>query len=144
MKVYLDSSALVAWFDPNNPHHRRVVAWRDSAEGVEFVTNRLLELECGHYFRQNRAEHAAAARQAYTQSVAASRFHRQKDSPLNWMRETDAASRRQRQDVECGFWDLCHVAAAKSGGWLFVTADRAQRGAADLEGLETVYVGPKA
>lgn len=143
MKTYLDSSALVAWFDPNNPHYRRVVAWREDV-AAEFVFNRLLDLECSHYFRQNRAEHAGLAMHAFNQAVAARRFHFQSVSPLDLFRDADLASRRLGRSVRCGFWDLCHISAAQRGGWVFVSADRAQTEAAEIEGLETVFVGPKS
>lgn len=144
MIAYADSSALAAWFDAHNPHHRRVAVWRESSGGVEFAFNRLLQLECGHYFRRNQGEYAAQARQSFTQAEAARRFHFDSANPLEIMRRAEAFSRQHAGEIECGFWDLCHVVAALRSGWLFVTADRKQFAAAELAGLEAVYVGPKA
>jgi len=143
MIAYLDSSALVAWFDPHSPHHRRVTAWREDAAGAQFAFNRLLQLECGHYFRRNRGEYAAAARQAFAQAEAARRFHFDATSPVELMPQAETLSRQHGSELGCGFWDLCHVAAAARAGWLFVTADRQQAAAAELAGVDTVFVGPK-
>lgn len=144
MIAYLDSSALTAWFDPGNPHCLRVLAWREKVAPVEFVLNQLLRWECGHYFRHARGDHADVARQAYRQAEAARRFRLQSINPLSAMQAADKFSHAHGDSVECGFWDLCHVMAARRDRLPFVTADRRQRGAAALAGLDVVYVGPPA
>jgi predicted nucleic acid-binding protein len=144
MTAYLDSSALTAWFDPGNPHCQRVLAWRQRHSPVEFAWNRILQLECGHYFRRAAGDYADTARQAFNQAEAARRFHVQTLNPLALMQAAERLSRKYGEEIKCGFWDLCHLAAAARDGLLFATADRKQFAAAELVGLEAVYLGPSA
>jgi predicted nucleic acid-binding protein len=138
---YLDTSALVAWFDPGNPHCRQMLAWREKERsGVVPAYNRMLQLESRHYMGRLTHQYAGVAWNAFRAFEGARLFewHRLEFSSLFERAEDLSASHKPR--IQCGFWDLCHAVAALRWQLHFVTCDRRQSEAALLLGVKTTLI----
>jgi predicted nucleic acid-binding protein len=49
-------------------------------------------------------------------------------------------SQSHKPKLQCGFWDLCHIVAARKAGLPFVTCDVRQSEAAKVTGLKTTLI----
>jgi hypothetical protein len=49
-------------------------------------------------------------------------------------------SQMHKPKLQCGFWDLCHVVAARKAGLPFVTCDVRQCEAAKVIGVKTTLI----
>lgn len=140
MTYYLDTSALVAWFHPGNPHCRPLLAWREK-HSVELAYNRMLQLEAGHYLRKLSDAYAAIAWNAF-RAVETMRLYQWHAVAFSSVFErAEQISQRHKAKIQCGFWDLCHVVAALREELPLVTADRKQKDAAELLGLKVTLIG---
>lgn len=135
MKLYADTSALVAWFNPSDEFAPAVTAWFRS-RAPEFFWNPLLRIELRHNLRRLSGKYAAIAWHAYRASETSQRlklgFHRLSDL-LEW---GDELSARHASNSTAGTWDFVHVAAAQHvRAEAFVTCDVAQAKLARDAGL---------
>lgn len=135
MKIYADTSVLVAWFNPADEFAVAVTSWcRDRAP--EFAWNSLLQIELRHNLRRLPGNYAAIAWHAYRTSESSQRLklglHRLSDL-LEW---GDELSARYAQNSTAGTWDFVHVAAAQHvRAETFITCDSAQAELARSAGL---------
>jgi predicted nucleic acid-binding protein len=140
MKVYADTSALIAWFNPADEFAPAVTSWC-RARSPEFYWNPLLRLELRHNLRRLSGKYAAVAWHAYRASETAQRLksgiHRLTDL-LEW---GDELSARHAQHSSAGTWDFVHVAAAQHvRAGVFITCDVAQAELARVAGLSHVHL----
>jgi len=140
MKIYADTSVLIAWFHPADEFAPAVTAWcRDHAP--EFCWNSLLRMELRHNLRKLSGNYAPAAWHAYRASETAQKLrlasHRLPDL-LEW---GDELSARHARHSLAGTWDFVHVAAAQHARpETFITCDAAQAELARLAGLTPVHL----
>ena len=140
MKVYADTSVLIAWFYPSDEFAASVTDWcRDRVS--EFCWNPLLRVELRHNLRRLSGKYASVAWHAYRASETSNRLrlglHRLPDL-LEW---GDELSARQASKTAAGTWDCVHVAAAQHArAQIFATCDVAQAELAQLAGLPKVHL----
>jgi predicted nucleic acid-binding protein len=141
MTHYCDSSALLAWFDPGNPHFRVVERWRDKERGaVVPCYNRLLQVEVSHALRRLDHAYSGVAWHAF-RAWEVGRFSEWQKLDLARLTDrADSLSQDYKPALQCGFWDLCHVAAARMANVMLVTCDKVQSEAAEAIGLKTVLL----
>lgn len=140
MKIYADTSALIAWFHPADDFAPLVTAWCQE-HSLEFSWNLLLRIELRHNLRQLGGKYAAVAWHAYRASETSQKLrlasHRLPDL-LEW---GDELSARYAQHAQAGTWDYVHVAAAQRvRAEIFVTCDAAQAELARLAGLARIHL----
>ena len=141
MTHYLDTSAFVAWFDPENPHCRRVMTWREKqSAAVTVCYNRILQLEARHYLRRLVHSHAALAWNAFRAWESARLYDWQKLDFSTLFEQSEDLSQLHKPNLTCGFWDLCHVVAARKAEVPFVTCDLRQDSAATVIGVKTTLI----
>ena len=135
MKIYADTSVLVAWFNPADEFAPAVTSWcRERAP--EFFWNPLLRAELRHNLRRLSGKYAAVAWHAYRAAETSQRLkssvHRLNDY-LEW---GDELSARCAADFAAGTWDFVHVAAAQHlRAEIFITCDVAQAEVAGVAGV---------
>lgn len=135
MKIYADTSALLAWFNPADEFAVVVTSWcRERTP--EFYWNPLLRIELRHNLRLIPGTYSAIAWHAYRASETSQRLklgiHRMPDL-LEW---GDELSARHARESTAGTWDFIHVAAAqRARAEIFVTCDAAQADLARIAGL---------
>ena len=135
MKIYADTSALVAWFNPADEFAPAVTSWcRERAP--EFCWNPLLRIELRHNLRRLSGKYASVAWHAYRSAETSQRLkseiHRVSDL-LEW---GDELSARYAADFAAGTWDFVHVAAALHfRAEIFITCDAAQADLARTAGV---------
>jgi predicted nucleic acid-binding protein len=135
MKIYADTSALIAWFNPADEFAPAVTSWcRERTP--EFCWNPLLRIELRHNLRRLSGKYAAVAWQACRAAETSQRLksgvHRLNDY-LEW---GDELSARCAPDFAAGTWDFVHVAAAQHlRAEIFITCDVAQAEVADVAGV---------
>lgn len=135
MKIYADTSALLAWFNPSDEFAPAVTSWcRERAP--DFHWNSLLRTELRHNLRLIPGTYAAIAWHAYRASETSQRLklgiHRISDL-LEW---GDELSARHAKGSAAGTWDFIHVAAAQRvRAEIFITCDVAQAQLARIVGL---------
>jgi predicted nucleic acid-binding protein len=140
MKIYADTSALIAWFHPADELAPAVTSWcRNRAP--EFYWNSLLRIELRHNLRRLTRNYAAAAWHAYRASETSQKLkladHRLPEL-LEW---GDELSARHAQHATAGTWDFVHVAAAQHvRAEVFITCDAAQAKLARIAGLAQVHL----
>jgi predicted nucleic acid-binding protein len=140
MKIYADTSALVAWFNPADEFAPVVTAWcRERAP--EFHWNPLLRVELRHNLRRLSGKYAAIAWHAYRASETSPRLklgiHRLSDL-LEW---GDELSARHAKHSTAGTWDFVHIAAVQHvRAEIFITCDGAQAELARTAGLRRVHL----
>lgn len=139
MKIYADTSALIAWFNPADEFALAVTAW-GRERSPEFFWNPLLRAELRHNLRRLSGSYAAVAWHAYRAAETSQRLkigvHRLPDY-LEW---GDELSARCAPDFTAGTWDFVHVAAAQHlRAEIFITCDVAQAEVARLAGI-TVHL----
>jgi predicted nucleic acid-binding protein len=140
MKLYADTSVLIAWFHPTDEFAPSVTVWCRS-RSPEFCWNPFLRTELRHNLRRLSGEYAATAWHAYRASESSNRLrmgvHRLNDL-LEW---GDELSARFAANNAAGTWDFVHVAAAQhAGAQAFITCDVAQAELARLAGLPAVHL----
>jgi predicted nucleic acid-binding protein len=140
MKIYADTSALIAWFHPADEFAQAVTDWCRE-RSPEFSWNPLLRIELRHNLRRLSGKYAAAAWHAYQASETSRKLrleiHRLSDL-LEW---GDELSARHAQSSHAGTWDFIHVAAAhhvRAG--MFLTCDAAQAELARVAGLTRIHL----
>jgi predicted nucleic acid-binding protein len=142
MTYYLDTSAFVAWFDPRNPHCRPMMAWREKqSSGVVPAYNRLLQLESRHYLRRLTHGDAGLAWNAFRAFEGMRLFDWAKLDFSALFEQSEDISRLHKGKLQCGFWDLCHIVAARKGDLPFTTCDLRQSEAAKVLGLKVTLIG---
>jgi len=140
MKIYADTSALIAWFNPADEFAPAVTAWcRERAP--EFCWNPLLRVELRHNLRRLSGKYAAIAWHAYRAGETSQRLklgvHRLSDL-LEW---GDELSARHSSRSAAGTWDFIHIAAAQRVEVdAFITCDAAQAELARVVGLPKVQL----
>jgi predicted nucleic acid-binding protein len=140
MKIYADTSVLIAWFHPADEFAVAVTAWCRS-RSPEFFWNPLLRAELRHNLRRLSGDYAAVAWHSYRAAETSNRLrpglHRLPDL-LEW---GDELSARHAADSTAGTWDFVHVAAAlHARPQTFITCDVAQAELARLAGLSEVHL----
>ncbi len=140
MRIYADTSVLVAWFHPADVFAKPVTEWCRQ-QAPEFCWNPLLRAELRHNLRRLSGSYAAAAWHAYRGSETSNRLqmglHRLADM-LEW---GDELSARHAARSSAGTWDCVHVAAAQhSRARMFLTCDAAQSELARLAKLPQVHL----
>lgn len=136
MRIYADTSALIAWFHPGDEFAQQVTTWfREKA--ADFCWNELLRLELRHNLRRLSGTYAAIAWHAYRASETGQKLRldgRRVSDLLEW---GDELSARHAIESTAGTWDFVHVAAAQHArADVFVTCDEAQAKLADLCNLK--------
>jgi predicted nucleic acid-binding protein len=141
MTHYLDTSAFVAWFDPCNPHCRPVFAWREKEEdGLTPAYNRMLQVEARHYFSRLTHSHAGLAWNAFRAFESRRLYDWVKLDFSGLFELCEDLSQSHKPKLQCGFWDLCHIVAARKAGLPFVTCDVRQSEASKMIGLNTTLI----
>jgi predicted nucleic acid-binding protein len=140
MKIYADTSALVAWFNPADEFAHAVTSWCRE-RSPEFYWNPFLRIELRHSLRRLSGKYATIAWQAYRLSETSQHLkpgiHRLSDL-LDW---GDELSARQAGNNAAGTWDFVHVAAAQHvRAEIFMTCDNAQAELARTVGLPRVQL----
>jgi predicted nucleic acid-binding protein len=140
MKIYADTSALIAWFNPADEFAPIVTSWCRE-RSPEFFWNPLLQVELRHNLRRLSGKYATIAWHAYRTSETSQRLklgvHRLPDL-LEW---GDELSARHAKSSTAGTWDFVHVAAAQHvRAEMFITCDSAQSELAHMAGLSHVQL----
>ena len=140
MKIYADTSVLIAWFHPADEFAEAVTKWcRNAAQ--DFSWNILLRAELRHNLRRLSTAYATVAWQAYRASEATGRLRLDVAKPGDLLEWGDELSARHSRKTTAGTWDCVHVAAAQhSRSEIFITCDVAQAELARLAGLEKVHL----
>jgi predicted nucleic acid-binding protein len=140
MKVYADTSALIAWFHPADEFAQAVTDWCRE-RSLEFSWNPLLRMELRHNLRRLTGKYAAPAWHAYRASETSRKLTmgiQRRSDLLEW---GDELSARHAQSSSAGTWDFVHVAAAQHvRDEIFITCDAAQAALARLAGLTQVHL----
>jgi len=126
VKIYADTSVLIAWFHPADDFAPTVVPWCRSRQ-IEFCWNSILRLEVRHSLRRLKGTYATTAWRAYRASETAGLL-RIDPEPLAVLFDWgDELSARHAQKSGAGTWDFLHVAiAAHLEAEVFLTCDVAQ------------------
>jgi predicted nucleic acid-binding protein len=140
MKIYADTSALIAWFHPADEFAEAVTDWcRERTP--EFSWNPILRMELRHNLRKLSGKYAAAAWHAYRGSEISRRLRMDSDRLSDVFERADELSARHAQGSRAGTWDVVHIAAAqRTKIEFFVTCDAAQAELASLSGIAHVHL----
>jgi predicted nucleic acid-binding protein len=140
MKIYADTSALIAWFHPADEFALAVTDWcRDRSP--EFCWNPLLRMELRHNLRRLSGSYAAPAWHAYRASETTRKLRLEIHSLTGLLEKADELSARHAQSCHAGTWDFAHVGAAQQArAEVFITCDAAQAELARLAGLTQVLL----
>jgi predicted nucleic acid-binding protein len=138
MRIYADTSVLVAWFHPADQFAEPVTQWcREKA--AEFSWNPLLRIELRHNLRRLSGSYAAIAWHAYRSSETANHLRIGLDPLAHLLEWGDELSARLAARTTAGTWDCVHVAAAQHDrAQVFATCDTAQAELARLAKLPRV------
>lgn len=138
MKIYADTSALVAWFNPADQFAAAVTTWcRERAP--EFCWNLLLRVELRHNLRRLSGKYAAIAWHAYRAAETSQRLKLGIDRLPDLIEWGDELSARHAKTSVAGTWDFIHVAAAqRAGARTFITCDKAQAELARIAGVADI------
>ena len=140
MKIYADTSALVAWFHPADEFAVAVTGWCRE-RSPEFTWNPLLRIELRHNLRRLSGKYAAAAWHAYRASETSGRLRLEVHRLPNLLEWGDELSARHAQRSPAGTWDFVHVAAAQHvRAEVFITCDVAQAELARAAGIAKVHL----
>jgi predicted nucleic acid-binding protein len=135
MKIYADTSALVAWFNPADEFAPEVTAWCRS-RAPEFAWNLLLRIELRHNLRRLSGDYAAVAWHAYRASETSLRLKLGLERLAELLEWGDELSARHVNVSKAGTWDFVHVATAQHVRTeIFITCDVAQAELARYAGL---------
>jgi predicted nucleic acid-binding protein len=135
MKIYADTSALIAWFNPADEFAPAVTSW--CRERVpEFYWNPLLRIELRHNLRRLSGRYAAIAWHAYRTAETSQRLKSDVHRVANLLEWGDELSARHVKKTAAGTWDFVHVAAAQHArAEIFITCDKAQAELARAAGM---------
>lgn len=140
MRVYADTSVLVAWFHPADQFAERVTEWC-RREVVDFYWNRLLRVELRHNLRRLSGRYAAIAWNAYRASETSGHLQMGLQRLADLLDWGDELSGRHAALTSAGTWDCVHVAAAQHcRAEVFATCDAAQAELARLARLPRVQL----
>ena len=140
MKVYADTSVLVAWFHPADQFAQPVTEWCRQRV-VEFCWNPFLRAEVRQNLRRLSGRYAGIAWQAYRASESSQRLQMGLERLAELLERGDELSARYAAQTTAGTWDCVHVAAAQhSRAQIFATCDAAQAELARLAKLRNVQV----
>jgi predicted nucleic acid-binding protein len=144
MKIYADTSALVAWFHPADEFANAVTSWcRERAP--EFCWNPLLRIELRHNLRRLSGNYGAVAWHAYRASETSRRLKSGVERLADLLEWGDELSARHVKSSAAGTRDFVHVAAAQHArATVFITCDIAQAQLAHLAGLRMVHLFKQA
>ncbi len=135
MKIYADTSALVAWFNPADGFAPAVTSWCRS-RGPELLWNPLLRMELRHSLRRLSGKYAAIAWHAYRASETSQRLKPGLERLADLLEWGDELSARHANISAAGTWDFVHVAVAQHvGAEVLITCDIAQAELARRVGL---------
>jgi predicted nucleic acid-binding protein len=140
MKIYADTSALIAWFNPADEFALSVTTWcRERAP--EFCWNLVLRAELRHNLRRLSGKYAAIAWHAYRSSETSRRLKLGIHRLPELLERGDELSANYAKGCQAGTWDFIHVAAAEHvGAEVFITCDAAQAELARAAGLPKVQL----
>ena len=126
MITYADSSALVAWFHPQDEFALQVTLW--VKENVtDFVWNPILRAEVRHNLRKIRSSYARTAWNALRASEKGGRLSYGREKLQDLLEHADDLSAEKALAVPAGTWDFFHVAAAlRVRAQAFATCDKLQ------------------
>ena len=140
MKIYADTSALLAWFYPADPFAEDVTTWCRAKE-PEFCWNVFLRAELRHNLRRLTGKYAAVAWHGYRASETGKRLRLDLHSAGEFLAWADEISARCAASAHAGTWDCLHVAAAQQSRVdIFATCDVAQADLARAAGLKKVHL----
>jgi predicted nucleic acid-binding protein len=140
MKIYADTSALIAWFHPADEFAQAVTDWCRK-RSPEFFWNPLLRIELRHHLRRLSGKYAAAAWHAYRASETSRKLRLEIHRLSDLLERGDELSARHAQSSQAGTWDFVHVAAAQQvRAEIFITCDAAQAELARIAGLAQVHL----
>jgi len=140
MRVYADTSVLVAWFHPADQFAQPVTEWCRE-RSAEFCWNPLLRAELRHNLRRLAGDYAPTAWHAYRASETSNRLHLGSERLNELLEWGDELSARLAARTTAGTWDCIHVAAAQhSRALVFATCDAAQAELARLANLPQVQL----
>lgn len=126
MKIYADSSALIAWFHPQDQFAEEVTRWCRE-RSPEFMWNPFLRGELRHHLRRLTGDYAGAAWHAYRAAETSNRLRLDMHRPSEMLEWGDELAARHSAGIAVGFWDCVHVAIAEQLRVdVFVTCDAAQ------------------
>jgi predicted nucleic acid-binding protein len=130
MKIYADTSVLIAWFHPGDVFAVSVRRWCE-ARDAQFCWNPFLRLELRHTLRRLRGKYARVGWDAYRASETARILLLDTRRVSDFLEFADELSTKLSSKFNAGTWDCLHVAAAlRSECEVFVTCDAAQAEAA--------------
>ena len=130
MKVYADTSVLIAWFHPADEFAVPVTRWCE-ARDVQFCWNPFLRLELRHTLRRLTGKYARVGWDAYRASETARMLVLDTRRISDWLEFADELSTKLPGKLKAGTWDCLHIAAALHAECeAFVTCDAAQAEAA--------------
>lgn len=136
MKIYADTSALIAWFNPADEFAVAVTSWC-SSRAPEFLWNPFLRIELRHNLRRLSGSYAAIAWHAYRVSETSQRLRLGFEKIGDLLEWGDELNARHAKDSAAGTWDFVHVAIARRvQAEMFATCDAAQAELAREEGLK--------
>jgi predicted nucleic acid-binding protein len=140
MKIYADTSALIAWFHPADQFAKAVTDWCRE-RSPEFSWNLLLRTELRHNLRRLSGKYAAPAWHAYRASETSRKLRLETHRLPDLLERGDELSARHAQSSRAGTWDFVHVAAAQHvRAEIFITRDAAQADLARVAGLPNVHL----
>ena len=140
MKIYADTSALIAWFHPADEFAPAVTAWCRK-RSPEFSWNPLLRIELRHHLRRLSGEYATAAWHAYRASETSRKLRLGIQRLADLLEWGDELSARHAKSSPAGTWDFVHVAAAQHvRAEMFITCDAAQGELARVAGLTRIHL----
>jgi predicted nucleic acid-binding protein len=138
MRIYADTSALIAWFHPADEFARAVTDWCGE-QSPEFSWNALLRMELRHNLRRLQGKYAALAWHAYRASETSRKLKLELHRLSDLLERGDELSARHATKSQAGTWDFVHVAAALHvRSEVFITCDAAQAELARVAGLTQV------
>jgi predicted nucleic acid-binding protein len=140
MKIYADTSVLIAWFHPADEFAQAVTDWCRE-RSPEFSWNPLLRIELRHNLRRLSGKYAAPAWHAYRASETSWKLRLEIHRLADLLERGDELSARHAQRSHAGTWDFVHVAAAQHvRAEAFITCDTAQAELARVAGLTRVHL----
>ena len=140
MRIYADTSVLVAWFHPADQFAKPVTEWCRE-QSPEFCWNPLLRVELRHNLRGLPGKYGAIAWHAYRASETSNRLQMGIERLADLLEWGDEVSARFAARSLAGTWDGVHVAAAQhSRVQVFATCDAAQAELGRLAGLLQVHL----
>jgi predicted nucleic acid-binding protein len=140
MKIYADTSALIAWFHPADEFALTVTDWCRE-RSPEFSWNPVLRMELRHNLRRLSGMYATPAWHAYRASETSRKLRLGIHRLSDLLERADELSARHALNSHAGAWDFVHVAAAQHvRAEMFITCDAAQAQLARVAGLPHVHL----